>query len=641
MNRLFLSLLLPLLSALPLAAEKLTGSPIGTANCWNYDTGRPVSDAAANLFDGNLNSYFSTVDESYTWAGLDLGSPHVITRIGWAPRNSSNGPGRATLGVFQGANSPDFLDAVPLYIIRDGGSRGKLTYADVDCSRGFRYVRYVSPSQSHCDMAELEFYGTPGEGNDSHLAQLTNLPVVCINTVDAQEPFDKETDIPGNFIIINGGAIDTDGTGSVRERGNGSRTFPKKPWRLKFDKKKQVLGAPAKAKKWTLINNYGDKSLLRNIVAFDIARRLGLEYVPFCQPVDVILNGEYKGCYQLCDQVEVNPGRVELTEMTAEDVAGDALTGGYLYEIDAYANEEPEGSWFSTSHGTPVTIKSPDAGVAEQFSYIRNYFQKFEDLVYSASFADPVKGYRSILDIDSFIKYFVAGELSGNTDTFWSTYQYKRRGDPMIYTGPVWDVDLGFDNDRRTYPINNIQGYVFNYYMSSEAYGMRSLVGRIIYNDPATAGDITRIWSLARNDAGLTADNLCALVDRVAEELEQSQQLNFKRWPILNEYVHQNPRVYGSYAGEINAVKSYLRNRFPRLDSMMKYDRNMTGTASPSVETPTLHIADGCISLDGATPFTVYSSTGAVLHCGTGTTAALPHGIYIVSTATSHIKVTL
>ena len=59
--------------------------------------------------------------------------------------------------------------------------------------------------------------------------------------------------------------------------------------------------APAKEKKWTLINNYGDKTLMRNILAFEVSRRVGLGYTPFCHPVDVIVNGEYRGCYQLCD----------------------------------------------------------------------------------------------------------------------------------------------------------------------------------------------------------------------------------------------------------------------------------------------------------------------------------------------------
>ena len=107
--------------------------------------------------------------------------------------------------------------------------------------------------------------------------------------------------------------------GTIRERGNYSRNFPKKPYRIKFDSKQHVLDAPAKAKKWTLINNYGDKTLMRNMLAFEISRQLGMPYTPYSKAVDVLLNGEYKGCYQLCDQVEVNKKRVAIDELTPRD----------------------------------------------------------------------------------------------------------------------------------------------------------------------------------------------------------------------------------------------------------------------------------------------------------------------------------
>ena len=107
-------------------------------------------------------------------------------------------------------------------------------------------------------MAELEFYGHEGVGDDSHMFQVTNLPTVVVNTVDSEEPYDKENEITANIIIIDNNKINVDKAGGIRERGNGSRAFPKKPWRLKFEKKQSVLDAPAKAKKWTLINNCKD-----------------------------------------------------------------------------------------------------------------------------------------------------------------------------------------------------------------------------------------------------------------------------------------------------------------------------------------------------------------------------------------------
>jgi hypothetical protein len=176
---------------------------------------------------------------------------------------------------------------------------------------------------------------------------------------------------------------------------------------------------------------------------------MGMPYTPYGTPVDVLLNGEYKGCYQLCDQVEVNPGRVEITEMKPTDIEGTALTGGYFVEVDAYAYDET--SWFNSNKGNPVTIKSPsdDEIVTEQYNYIKNYFNKMESQ------------WQTYLDLNTFLRHFLVGEMSGNTDTYWSVYMYKDRDNDKMYTGPVWDFDLAFENDNRTYPVNNKTDYIY------------------------------------------------------------------------------------------------------------------------------------------------------------------------------------
>lgn len=614
---------------------KLTGTPIGTSRGLQYENGtRVVYDIQRLAFDGDLNTYFATDQRSYAWVGLDLGTPHVITRVGWSPRNDGVGPRRVRTAVIQGANSPDFLDALPIYIIREDGIIGRMSYGDVDCSRGFRYVRFVSTGDARCNIAELEFYGVEGEGDDSHIPSLTNLPTVVVNTVDAQEPYDKTHEITANILILDGDSVNVSAPGTIRERGNGSRQFPKKPWRLKFDKKQTLLDAPAKAKKWTLINNYGDKTLMRNMLAFEMARRMQMRYVSYCRPVDVVLNGEYKGCYQLCDQQEVNPGRLDITEMDSTDTSGNELTGGYFFEIDAYANEEPAGSWFNSRRGIPITVKSPDdGGTPEQFNYLRSYFNKLEELLYSSDFMNPLSGYRSILDIESFLQHFIVGELTGNTDTYWSTFMYKERNDPTIYTGPVWDFDLGFDNDWRIYPVNSNSSYLFNHGSASAAGGMKSFVSRIIFSDPRTADDISRLWSLARNDRDLTADAMIGYADSLAVELDESQQLNFKRWPILSTPVHMNPHALGSYSAEVNAVKSYLRQRFAKLDALMGYDPNLSAlnTVEIGSDFPEFTIADNRITLSGGAGFTVAGPDGRLIFSGSGTTPRLPRGLYILT----------
>ena len=332
------------------------------------------------------------------WRGLDLGQPYVITIVGWKPTSATT----AQLGMFEGANRSDFMDALPLYMHDSLSLANQMNYATVDCSRGFRYVRYrKSDMKGSYKIDSLAFYGDAGKGNDSHLTQLTNLPTVTIHTLNNEEPYDKEHEIDCFISIIsdNGQTLLAD-SAQIRLRGNASLGFPKKPYRIKFAHKHQVLGAPANAKKWTLINNYGDKTLMRNQLAFELSRRFGMPYTPFCTYVDVIVNGDYKGCYQLCDQIEVRKHRVDIDQMSTNDNSGEALTGGYLIEADAYAYEEP--SMFYSAKGTPVTIKYPkdDSITWEQSEYIRTHYDKME------------KNWKSYLDLNTFLRHFLVGEMS-------------------------------------------------------------------------------------------------------------------------------------------------------------------------------------------------------------------------------------
>ena len=553
-------LLMPAMWVLADDGVKLTGTVIGTTESVDYSTSRKSTTVNTRemAFDGDLNTCFASWERSYTWTGLDLGTPHVITRVGWSPRNDSQGEKRVLLGVFEGANREDFMDALPLYMIKEKGTIGQMSYATVNCSRGFRYVRYVGPSDARCNIAELEFYGTEGEGDDSHLVQLTNLPTVSIHTQNGVIPYDKETEIASQIAIISDdGAKLLCEPGGVRERGNASRGFPKKPYRIKFDKKQHVLDAPAKAKKWTLINNYGDKTLMRNLLAFELSRKMGMPYTPYGTAVDVLLNGEYKGCYQLCDQIEVKSGRVDITEMTPEDNTGEALTGGYLIEVDAYAYDEM--SMFTSAKGNPVTIKSPDddAITTYQHEYIHQYFNKME------------KQWSTYLDLNTFLRHFLVGELSGNTDTYWSTYMYKDRGDDMIYTGPVWDFDLAFENDNRTYPIMNLTDYIYRT-KGSCAGQMRSFVNNIVVYSSAAKAQLLTIWDEVRQ-SGLTEDYMIDYINAWEQTLDESQQLNFMRWPIMNQYVHQNPRLWGSYQAEVQNVRRYMKERIAWMDKKLGY----------------------------------------------------------------------
>jgi hypothetical protein len=604
-----------LMAAISAVADdgKLTGRAIGTLETVDYNSFNKSTsvNTCEMAFDGNLNTFFASWERSYTWTGLDLGGQYVITKVGWSPRNDVHGEERVVLGIFEGANREDFMDALPLYIIKERGTIGVISYADVNCSAGFRYVRYVGPSDARCNIAEIEFYGHQGEGDNSQLYQLTNIPTVSIHTLDGVIPFDKETDITASIsVIADGEQYLLAEPGTIRERGNYSRTFPKKPYRIKFDKKRNVLDAPAKAKKWTLINNYGDKTLMRNLLAFELSKRMGMPYTPYGRAVDVMLNGEYKGCYQLCDQIQVNKNRVEITEMTPQDVSGNALTGGYLFEVDAYANQER--SWFWSNQGNPVTIKSPDEDsiASAQFNYIKNHFNKMESQ------------WQNYLDLNTFLRHFLVGELSGNTDTYWSVFMYKQRDDDIVYTGPVWDFDLAFDNDNRTYPVNSKVDYIYRSGGSCTG-NMRSFVDRIVIYNSVAKTRLLGLWDEVRQN-GLNQESLTDFVDSLEAELEQSPELNFMRWPIMNNMVHQNPRIWGSYAQEVQNVRRFIRERVEWMDKRLNY------TFIPS------DISDARIQFEQ--PYQVFTVSGR--YCGKNLEGQ-NHGVYIVKQGNSVQKIIL
>ena len=557
---------------------KLTGTVMGTEKCYDFDTQSVSYDVntAANAFDGNLATFVATYEKSHTWVGLDLGSPHVITRVGWCPRNSFDGPEHVVLGIFEGSNREDFMDAIPLYMITEGGTAGIMSYANVTVTRGFRYVRWCGPADSRCNVAELEFYGYQGEGNDSRFYQLSNLPTLSYHTYSGIEPYDKVHELESEMCIVydNGTRIQEYPV-LARERGNGSRyeLFKKRPYRIKFNDgqshhmlKGSPLESPSKAKKWTLLPNWREKTLMRNNIAFEMSRRLGLRYTPWIQNVDVIVNGEFKGNYQLCDQVTVDPNRVNITELLPDDNDDYLITGGYLLEITGPGEQDH----FSSGRGIPVDVKYPDEKdlSSQQFAYIRNAFNEMESRLWVSNYTNPEQGYRSRLDLDEFLRYFLVGEFAGNNDAMWSLYLYKERDDDLFHFGPVWDFDLSMDNDQRTYPANGKPDWLFNY--GSAVTGIRDFVRRIL-SDPYANERLSSIWAETRRSKAFSVDSLWAFVDSLGVVLDKSQELNFTRWDNLGQLLTLQQFAPGTYQGELDIVKNYLRERIDWIDNMLGY----------------------------------------------------------------------
>lgn len=528
-------------------------------------------------FDNDVTTYFIAQNSNFAWLGMDLGTPHVITRIGVASRESNRAAGKLLLGVFEGANRDDFMDAVPLYLISETPEPGVLNYYDVNVSRGFRYVRYVGPSATRAEVAELRFYGFEGEGSDSCFYQITVLPTVSIHVKNGDVPIVKKEDFESNITITyEGGTLIQEYPILTRVRGNFSSTHENKPYRVKFNdgKSHRMLRgslrdeSPAKAKKWLLINNYGDKTLIRNNVAFEISRRAEMPFSPWCRNVDLLLNGEYRGCYQLTDWLGSDKERVNIIDMTPEDVEGEALTGGYFFEMNGYAGSDPV--HFTSSYGNPITVHEPDDDdiQPEQFNYLVNHFNAMEERVYSANYTHDERGYRPLLDLDTFLRYFLAQEYAGNTDMLWQVFMYKYRGDDHIYTGPVWDNDLALDNDYNVYPGNERDEWTYTVRCAGN---WGRFVSRIL-SDSRAMSQLQDMWAELRDKDAFNEQDMRDYVDSLRNLVSASARLNFIRWPYLTQKVHCNPAVWGTWDKEVDVVRDYVGGRVAWFDKKLKYN---------------------------------------------------------------------
>ena len=167
---------------------------------------------------------------------------------------------------------------------------------------------------------------------------VTDLPLMVIKTENLKEPDSTEEYINCQIIIINDERVNVNSIAEIRVRGHSTASFAKKPWKIKFEEKLKVLDISKKFKSWAVLANHFDKSLIRNHLAFEISRNLGLPFTPRCRFLDVIMNGSFRGNYYICDQIEIKKGRVDILAANDEDEPD--ITGGYLIEIDERAGEK-------------------------------------------------------------------------------------------------------------------------------------------------------------------------------------------------------------------------------------------------------------------------------------------------------------
>ena len=282
----------------------------------------------------------------------------------------------------------------------------------------------------------------------------TGLPIVYVDTQNGWAINSKENYVPASLRIEGAGEYEglEDVTCDIRGRGNTTWEWPKKPYLVKLEKKQSMLGMP-KHKRWVLLANFMDRTLMRNLVSMKAASLTRLAWTPRCVPVELVLNGKHKGSYLLIEQVRVDKNRVNITEMEPTDNDGEAVTGGYLLELDFhYDNEvqwgDPHGGCvqWGRNGGIPFGVKYPDEDdlTSQQLAYIKNYVYETAETLYGDNFTDPENGYAKYIDVDSFVDYWIVFEVMGNHELGnpGSVYMHKDRGGKLV-AGPCWDFDWG------------------------------------------------------------------------------------------------------------------------------------------------------------------------------------------------------
>ena len=403
----------------------------------------------------------------------------------------------------------------------------------------------------------------------SDYGQKTNIPTIYIETFGNQSITSKTEYIYATMVYVAGTDTVRYDSMQIRGRGNSTWNLAKKPYRIKFKQSTKFLGKGyAKNKSWTLLANHGDKTFLRNAVTSKMGEFLGLPFNPAAHFVDLVLNGTYLGNYQVSDQVNVDNKRVEIFEQDYNATPTDDISGGYLLEIDGFATSEPE--YFRTSKSLLVTIKSPDEDYinSSQKSYINDYLNNFESLLFSTNFTDSIEGYRELLDSATAIPWYIATELSANVDGFWSTYIYKDKNDPKIYFGPLWDYDIAYNNCNRA-------GDVTNASMVDKGFGsdLTKIWVKQLIKDPWFNNAVNDAWK-KKIDDGLE-DYLCNYIDSMAEVLDSSQQLNYKRYSI-NTRAYNEIYLYSTYDDYINQLKSFIRNHARYLTTLFANRHGVT-----------------------------------------------------------------
>jgi len=280
----------------------------------------------------------------------------------------------------------------------------------------------------------------------SNFYNLPKIPEIHILT-DEQAPIETKEDYVYGYLDMfsydqyNNSILELGGIRTrIKLRGNSTLVMPKKPYKIKFDEKQNMLSEYAE-KEWVLLANFADQTLVRNAVAYQMAHDLDMAFSPMVRFVDLYINNVYQGNYLLSDQIEVSSNRVNVEEKSPN------IDSGYLIEFDKRLYDEgldvTEENFFLIE-GIPFVIKSPDIEEDyysnDQYLFIESYMRTVYDTLRDK------EDYSLYIDEASFIDWFIVSEVMKNVDSGYSSVYFHKDAGGLLKMGPVWDFDLSSGN---------------------------------------------------------------------------------------------------------------------------------------------------------------------------------------------------
>jgi hypothetical protein len=410
------------------------------------------------------------------------------------------------------------------------------------------------------------------------------LPRILINTNGNTIVDDPK--VLGSMEIILEGAAVFSGPIAIEIRGASSQMFPKKSYGFETrdasnqDLDVSLLGLPEE-EDWILHGPYSDKSLMRNMLIYELSRDIG-RYASRTVFVELSLNGGHHGIYVLMEKLKRDDVRVAIDKLGPDENTGEDLTGGYILKIDKLSGSNFGEGYNSLNSFSSVhpPISSPTAQIRflyeypdaediteQQREYISSYINTFENALASEDFADPDIGYTAYIDVPSFIDFFLLNELSNNVDGYRiSTYLHKDRNQ-KLNMGPIWDFNLAFGNANYCNGGDfDVWAYKFNERCPGDFLMVPFWWHRLL-QDPLFTAQVKQRWQELRGSIFSEAEifsKLSGYDDLLS--IDNRLNNNFRTWQVLGNYVWPNQFVGNSHQEELDYLRQWIQNRLGWLD---------------------------------------------------------------------------